>query len=1027
VNCIFWNNSPQEVEFNSLYDPNTITIAYSDIDGGEEGIVTNNNGTVNWLEGNIDTDPLFVDAEMGNYYLNTDSPCIDTGITYFEYEGEVLVDLSEDGYWGIAPDMGAYEYEGDGSLTAEFVASDTMGYFPLEVQFTDFSFGDPVSWEWDFENDGEIDSYEQNPVLWVYDEPGIYSVNLTVSDDVARETSTELKEDYITVLEYRVHNITQDICYETIQEGIDDSNNGDIVLVETGIYEENINFEGKAVILGSFFYTTLDTSYISQTIIDGNQNGSVVTFESEENSTSVLTGFTITNGHADYGGGIYCSSSSPSLANVTITDNSAGGSGGGIYCSSSSPSLENVTIMNNSAYRGGGIYCSSSSPSLENVTIMNNSSESSGGGIFCFHNSSPSLVNCISWSNLPQEVEFYDSYDPNTITIAYSDIDGGEEGIVTNNNGTVNWLEGNIDTDPLFVDAEMGNYYLNLYSPCIDTGIAYFEYEGEVLVDLSEDEYWGIAPDMGAYEYEEDGSLTAKFVASDTTGYFPMEVQFTDFSFGDPVSWEWDFENDGEIDSYEQNPVFWVYDEPGIYSVSLTVSDEVARDTSTELKVDYITVLEYPVHNITQDICYGTIQEGIDDSNNGDIVLVEPGIYVENINFNGKAVILGSLFYTTQDTSYISQTIIDGNQDGSVVTFESEEGSTSVLTGFTITNGQGVGYPDYTGGGITCINFSCPSLENVTITDNSAGESGGGIYCGYSSPILENVTITGNSADYGGGVSCYFSSSPILENVTITGNSASNSFWGGGGGIYCWDDSSPSLENVTITDNSAGRGGGICCACSSSPSLVNCIFWNNSPQEVEFLNYSTPNTITIAYSDIDGGEEGIETNNNGTVNWVEGNIDADPLFEDAEMGNYHLTEDSPCIDTGTSYFEYEGEVLVDLSLDEYLGFAPDMGAYEYGMVATDEFEIENVKCKINNYPNPFNPETNIVFELSFGSNVLIEIYNIKGQKVTTLVNNRYKSGRHQLTWNAENRSSGIYLMNMKANGVTRHKKLILLK
>jgi len=247
-------------------------------------------------------------------------------------------------------------------------------------------------------------------------------------------------------------------------------------------------------------------------------------------------------------------------------------------------------------------------------------------------------------------------------------------------------------------------------------------------------------------------------------------------------------------------------------------------------------------------------------------------------------------------------------------------------------------------------------------------------------------------------------------------------------GIYSGSYSSPSLVNVTISNNSAvWYGGGIFCVNDSSPILVNCILWNNSPQEVEFNGYYDPNTITIAYSDIDGGEEGIETNNNGTVNWLVGNIVADPLFVDAEIGDYHLTEVSPCIDTGIAYFEYEGEVLVDLSEEEYWGIAPDMGAYEYGLVNTDEVIIQNSKLNIQNYPNPFNPETNIVFELSFGSNVLIEIYNIKGQKVTTLVNDPYKAGSHKVTWNAVGQSSGIYLMRFNTAETSETKKLILLK
>ncbi len=97
---------------------------------------------------------------------------------------------------------------------------------------------------------------------------------------------------------------------------------------------------------------------------------------------------------------------------------------------------------------------------------------------------------------------------------------------------------------------------------------------------------------------------------------------------------------------------------------------------------------------------YTTFYSAISSSVDGDTILVQPGTYLENINYAGKNITIGSLFLTTQDTTYISQTVLDGFQNGAVVTFENLEDSTAVLTGFTITNG----YNYNNGGGIYCDN-----------------------------------------------------------------------------------------------------------------------------------------------------------------------------------------------------------------------------------------------------------------------------------------------------------------------------------
>ena len=119
------------------------------------------------------------------------------------------------------------------------------------------------------------------------------------------------------------------------------------------------------------------------------------------------------------------------------------------------------------------------------------------------------------------------------------------------------------------------------------------------------------------------------------------------------------------------------------------------------------------------------IQAGINAATNGDTVLVADGTYYENINFKGKAITVASYFLMDGDTTHINNTIIDGSQpshadSGSVVYFVSGEDTSSVLCGFTITNGSGTMYVAYSarvGGGIFCDNSGCTLLSNKIINN----------------------------------------------------------------------------------------------------------------------------------------------------------------------------------------------------------------------------------------------------------------------------------------------------------------------
>jgi hypothetical protein len=344
------------------------------------------------------------------------------------------------------------------------------------------------------------------------------------------------------------------------------------------------------------------------------------------------------------------------------------------------------------------------------------------------------------------------------------------------------------------------------------------------------------------------------------------------------------------------------------------------------------------------------IQAAIAAAAGGDTVLVAPGTYVENLNFLGKAI-------TVTSSQGPLVTVIDGNQSGSVVTFNSGEGPSSSLNGFTIRNGK-AGGPALRGGGIRIENAS-PTITGNIIANNSAGDGGGGISSSFGSPLIQGNTIADNGQIVGwsggvggGGVSVVGASSARLVNNAIVGNS-----WSNGGGVSLFAAGTPTLEINLISNNSASsQGGGVRLVNQSDALMVQNIIVGNTAGTGGGVSWLVPSGArgpflinnTISENDsaqgsgvfADGFDGQVQVINNiivaavgqnavvcGSFNasvpvfqfndviapsgsafagdctnqtGINGNISADPLFRNPANGDYHLQTGSPAIDSGTS-------------------------------------------------------------------------------------------------------------------------------
>ncbi len=851
--------------------------------------------------------------------------------------------------------------------------------------------------------------------------------------------------------------------YATIQAGLDAANESDTVLLapgnynDTGVPVSGYILNGKNITLASYYLTTGDTSYISQTIIN---NARI--YYNGQSDNSLLSGLTIRKGDT----GVSCYEANPRLDHLIIKECSGSGiSGGansnptitncivkdnlqmgihisdgmdgviiknsiitnngawGIYIKYSRAQidncisnynacglesvwnysmliknskfqynkkwggvklqghddrpgarLENVLVTNNSGAftentcAAGGITLTRSHVTMVNVTVADNQANPLwGGGILVYGGGNPFLINSIISSNSSPQLQSWHWAD---FKIAYSTINiGNEVPVTTKYYGTYHLLENIKFVDPFFEE----DYSLQAGSPCIDEGAAYYSMNDSVYVNMGSSDYVGAAPDMGAYEYAVlIPSIVADFnVHGLNNGPTPLAIQFIDFSQEKNTSinsWHWDFGD--EYTSTAPNPQH-TYITPGVYSVSLTVSDGSLSDTKvlencitvletpptanfsslvtsgfapfqtvfknestgnissllwdfgdgqsstlenpyhtyqdtgtytvqliasnaagadTSIKVDYISVSQSNAKEIfvsttgsddtgtgSEAEPYLTIQKGLDEANNTDMVTVLNGTYLGALIFDGKALVLRS-------KNGPENCIIDCDNKLDGLYLYSAESQTTVIQGFTITNA------DY---GLKCEGAS-PLIQGNIITACKVG-----IYASInwgtdidSNPIIYKNLICDNTEQ---GICVGESGSAYIVNNTISRNGTT--------GVETF------LADITVVNNIiTDHVNGISFLSPGNGSVFeshNCL-WNNTTQYFNVVPDST-------------------------------DIAENPLFISA--ADFHLQETSPCIDAGNPLFPLDPD-----------GSIVDMGVFYYSQIL--DSLIADYKADVLNGTSP---------------------------------------------------------------------------
>lgn len=763
--------------------------------------------------------------------------------------------------------------------------------------------------------------------------------------------------------------------YPTIQEGIDASTNGDSVIVEQGIYSENLILEKEIVLASHAIFDDLSTNWMNNetihgTVIRGEHNGSCLVVRYGNIQPTVM-GFTFEDGNGTY------------MRIDKGCFDSRERSGGAMAIYKAYPTVNYNRFMNNG------------------LPEENSQDVASGGAVSHFADDDVEFDedrgNASQNNNLnrdiPGELNFQNNYFENNASGDGKNFYSfGYDGSINVSGSIFEDIDCNLNTVNDFVlrsiEDEADYIQNNISGNCIEENTYYVSaVDGNDANSGSETNPFRSIRHALSLVKHAVGEVTTLYLApgvysKSTNGeIFPIVLPDNVYLIGeDPETTILD----ADANQNNEAAVIVIKEVENVRVESLTLTGGYSEGHGCTggggllLTADDMFNLFPGDGGTGEDVISTPLIENVIIENNhsynggGLSFFRTHGPILNNVIIrNNVATAFGGGVFSYGGGITMNNVTVTGNQNmgegqGGGMMLAGTEGTLDNMTitnntaneahgggiwtnssgddepGWVMTNSLISGnHADQLGGGITFA-WSHPTVINTEISDNSSYWGGGGVSGINSGFTLEGTTISDNWTYSGGGGIFAFgplesADPPVIKDCMITGNETGN---GDGGGILLNDNidavinrtfvvnnhaagtiggidimaTTTEISNVTVSANTSGNGGGIGSSDNANVDITNSIVWNNTGTEIMLQSGSA----NVTYSDIQGGYGG------------EGNIDTDPLFTDVENGDFTLQAGSPCIDAGTA--DLNGNGTDDIF--DYFGLAPDMGANEFISVVT---------------------------------------------------------------------------------------------